>query len=84
MKDNQEKPFIVDIKNPVKPWPGHKPNEKLLPCPFCGGDVVILIKEQYRFVRCVNCRARSEAHFHSSIAINAWNTRTPQPPENKV
>lgn len=53
--------------------------DKLLPCPFCGGDprLVGLGEAPECFVFCSHCdqTANTEA-----VAIKRWNTRTPQEP----
>ena len=59
--------------------------EKLLPCPFCGGEAKVVTefnrihsRTEYR-VRCkaINCTLRPKTEFHEikDEAIRHWNTR---------
>lgn len=61
-------------------------DEKLKPCPFCGGEAEIS-KEQFddkdtSYVMCKKCAARGEFFFVSAKyasnekAVKAWNRRT--------
>lgn len=61
--------------------------EKLLPCPFCGGDRVgmevkaggIAGREATYNVRCHKCRASCGGYGTYEIAAYHWNSRTPNP-----
>ena len=59
-------------------------NEKLKPCPFCGGKAVL---KSYRFVnefsvRCQSCGSTTDDFKTSEEAIAIWNKRSPS--ESKV
>lgn len=55
---------------------------KLLSCPFCGGDKVRISRsdginyEPYYFVRCHKCGAEGPFKSIEAEAITAWNTRS--------
>jgi len=49
--------------------------EKLLPCPFCGGEAEAVILA-YKYVRCDNCHF-CIARLTIDEAIAAWNRRAP-------
>ena len=55
---------------------------KLLPCPFCGGNKVRISRsegmnyEPYYFVYCHKCAAEGPFKSIESEAITAWNTRS--------
>ena len=61
-------------------------NEKLKPCPFCGGEAEIvedrLYSDDYYAGRCKSCAATSIFEFTKEEAVAAWNRRvcvsTPQ------
>lgn len=54
-------------------------NEKLKPCPFCGGEAEIvedhLFGEDYYAGRCRSCAATSIFEFTKEEAVAAWNRR---------
>ena len=61
-------------------------NEKLKPCPFCGGEAHLINNNDYMtahkpndiyYVMCLNCRAKTNFFYtdDEQEAINAWNTR---------
>ena len=60
-------------------------SDKLLPCPFCGGEARIMLEEEdmpdnsFHNVYCMNCGAQFWVNSKSE-AIKAWNNRT-QPNE---
>ena len=51
---------------------------KLLPCPFCGGEAVHILKAA-GLIACKSCRAKTLVHATMSEAIAAWNTRATPP-----
>jgi len=58
-------------------------NNKLLPCPFCGGEP-IMVKTQKcgRYVMCLTCEIRTAEYETDCIgsahdkAVSVWNSRT--------
>ena len=49
---------------------------ELLPCPFCGGiDLVVLRGMTESFVQCNGCEASASFAPEDAVAIAAWNTR---------
>ena len=58
---------------------------KLLPCPFCGGEAklikhfIVALDTEYRQVFCTSCCAKRpvEKFFTEEEAIKHWNTRKP-------
>jgi Lar family restriction alleviation protein len=54
---------------------------KLLPCPFCGGEGDLTMRNTKRhygfFVECVSCRARTEGSAFKNDEYNTkqWNKR---------
>lgn len=58
---------------------GHKErnlSDKLLPCPFCGGEPEHHVNLCARIV-CKKCKARTDGHLEHSNAMAYWNTRAP-------
>lgn len=60
-------------------------NDKLLPCPFCGGEAIQETgerivwydeSEEFECVHCTNCKASVEGKTVEEV-IKAWNTRKP-------
>ena len=51
-------------------------NKELLPCPFCGGEVNILVFGGVYMVQCENCRIATDIDTEKETAIKVWNTRT--------
>lgn len=57
-------------------------NDTLKPCPFCGGEAVILKADQYHvfpdtyYVSCTKCTAGVGPLDTEAEAIEAWNRRT--------
>ena len=54
-------------------------SEKLLPCPFCGGEARLTAAMGETWMRCIDCNAGSEMSGSHALAIAAWNRRTPAP-----
>lgn len=58
-------------------------NDKLLPCPFCGGEAELYQHYPYMkrrvvsAVHCKKCRANSGTWGRKYKAIETWNTRKP-------
>lgn len=52
--------------------------EKLLPCPFCGGQADYCETNAW-WVRCNDCNAETEADMSPEAAAEIWNRRTPPP-----
>lgn len=54
---------------------------KLLPCPFCGGEAKYIEDKDFfvsRFVTCTKCGIETRRNYlRKDLAINAWNTRKP-------
>ena len=53
-------------------------DQKLKPCPFCGGEAlkcVSFIAPNMHWVLCKNCHAAPDVHATEAKAIAAWNTR---------
>ena len=55
---------------------------KLLPCPFCGGEVELSIvntEEHNRlyWIYCKGCGTRQQFSIHLDYVIKKWNTRKP-------
>ena len=57
--------------------------DKLLPCPFCGGEAAIFqgSDENQHTVRCVQCAIKMPIMLNREGAIEAWNRRAK--PENE-
>lgn len=53
----------------------------LKPCPFCGGEPVVVVRGALSWVCCSSppCRARGKATYTPESAAAAWNTRVPCP-----
>lgn len=55
--------------------------EKLLPCPFCGGEAELHIKKGFNgeivfvFVGCNNCQSSTRTYSTETGAVEAWNKR---------
>ena len=51
-------------------------NEKLKPCPFCGGKAYVDDPNYNYVVRCYKCRVSTAWYADKNKALKAWNTRT--------
>ena len=53
--------------------------QKLKPCPFCGGEAKLKIIPKYYgdiyWVKCEECNAETPSDFEKDEAIEAWNRR---------
>ena len=53
---------------------------KLLPCPFCGGeaeiDIILGVDERW-LVRCPRCFCKTTTFANKKSALITWNTRKP-------
>lgn len=49
--------------------------EKLMPCPFCGGEPEFRSCGHEPFVKCGSCGCRTDWHDNQQGAADAWNTR---------
>ena len=63
-------------------------NEKLKPCPFCGGEAKLIdpyvsTNRWAYFIECQNCKATKGYYQNKKVAINAWNTRVDCKPKNQ-
>ncbi|HUS89670.1 MAG TPA: Lar family restriction alleviation protein [Desulfosporosinus sp.] len=59
-------------------------NDKLKPCPFCGGEADVSIghngeNEELIYVECVSCAGMANMYKYRAEAITAWNARTKDP-----
>ena len=52
-----------------------KQTTELLPCPFCGGEAVTVLRYGYWFATCHDCCARTGSYRDKGAATEAWNTR---------
>lgn len=50
-------------------------NDKLKPCPFCGGEAV-LMQGYYYGIECKSCFSRTDLYSDTKSAVEAWNNRT--------
>jgi Lar family restriction alleviation protein len=55
-------------------------NNKLRPCPFCGGEAVFSIamnnlNEKFDYVECLDCAASSHPVKSKLLTAKVWNTR---------
>lgn len=54
---------------------------RLVPCPFCGGDVINTSSQEmtkgpaYYWHKCETCGAESEGDYGEDVAVAAWNRR---------
>lgn len=57
-------------------WAMSEHEEKLKPCPFCGGKAVTNIDETGKYkVFCTSCIAKTDTYTNETYAIQAWNRR---------
>lgn len=54
--------------------------EELKPCPFCGGEVMLILsKDALAFIECKKCGVRVDWHdrelHESKVDLEAWNRR---------
>ena len=55
--------------------------DKLKPCPFCGGMTKLLgeqlpVGSTFYFVQCLKCYSKSGYYIDKQEAIDAWNKRS--------
>jgi len=56
--------------------------QKLLPCPFCGGEGELNANDEGFFVMCTTrCSARTTELMAQSAAIKNWNARSHNSPK---
>lgn len=51
-------------------------HEELKPCPFCGGENIIVSNWGMWRCWCRDCGAKSNDEIYRKDAVNAWNRRT--------
>ena len=49
--------------------------QEIKPCPFCGGEAVLIMVQTCGYVRCIKCLATSTFDRKQEV-IDAWNKRT--------
>ena len=54
---------------------------ELRPCPFCGGNELVLEKSAMGrwSVVCIRCESQGNPSFEKRLSIKSWNTRTLPP-----
>lgn len=82
MPDQNEKLKVVYSRtlrgeNPMTKGNGRE--EKLLPCPFCGGEATVRQSHfSYSFlVKCNSCEIVTKESYEMNKVIKLWNTRPP-------
>lgn len=50
---------------------------KLLPCPFCGNEMVYIVGTNVYWVHCCECGVDSPIFDSKKEAVKWWNTRKP-------
>lgn len=49
---------------------------KLLPCPFCGGELISVKRGKYMWwCKCEACNSESGVRSKKAEAVSLWNTR---------
>ena len=61
---------------------------ELLPCPFCGGEAVVVEGDESAYVQCRNVKMHRAMWFSgdntaAEQVAEQWNRRTPAPAEEK-
>ena len=85
----------IKLRLPLHPFYGNvedyemadkdKTGERLLPCPFCGGQTIHLVFDNYASgspivdAVCQGCSATVPSCDGENDALHSWNTRTPTP-----
>ena len=56
---------------------GRETNKELNPCPFCGGEAVLINKMSGSWVKCKECPATVylDGHFFDNSVVDCWNRR---------
>ena len=52
------------------------PDVKLKPCPFCGGEAVLMGAEYLWYVECLKCGTQSGDSAKRYLSARRWNRRT--------
>jgi len=53
-----------------------KREEPERPCPFCGGQPMVVEAMSEYWVRCAKCDASTKMSSKRSVAVRAWDRRT--------
>ena len=51
-------------------------NDKLKPCPFCGGEAMIDDTQRFYWIICHKCGMQFGDYYNREDLIEDWNTRT--------
>ena len=59
-------------------------NERMMRCPFCGGEARVESFVDHTWIECCNCEAKSASiknspyHASAEVALEKWNARIDQ------